>query len=462
MNQTRQPRSLLGRFWALPLLVLAGLGIAALLIKSRPAMEHQAAARQGTAVSTITLAQQDVRPSVTGYGEVSPDVLLDMRAEIAGKVAFVHPQLKKGAILPASTLVVRIDDSDYRLALKKAQASLAQNRANLAEQNLALEDAELDLQLANDKLRLAEAELVRFEKLLARGSVAQSGVDSQRAAVVQIKQETQSLRNRLHALPYTTEVLKAQIEIAETEVQTQQLNLERTEIRLPFAARITAVATEANQYVSQGASLFSAQTIDKVLINAQFGLAQMQLLARGFDLQPNFNQALFDGGDTADSLLRRLGLSARARLVGGDPQANWTAEVERISSNLDPVSRTIGVIVAISHPYQQVQPGIKPPLMEGMYMEVELRGQAQPYLVVPRHALHEGELYLVDAQQRLQRLAVSGFAQQQFLLLDPAIAGSVGSTVITSDPFPAVAGMRLRPTVDAEAELQLKTWLEAH
>ncbi|MEH6824231.1 MAG: hypothetical protein V7629_10020 [Motiliproteus sp.] len=461
MSQTTPARTWLGRFWALPLLVVVGVAIALVIVKSRPAMEHEIAVRQGVAVSTLLLQQHSVRPRVTGYGEVSPDVLLDMRAEVSGRVSFVHPQLKKGAILAAGTLVVRIDARDYRLALKKAQASLVQNRANLAEQGLVLSDAALDLQLAKDKLHLAAAELLRFDQLQAKGTLAQSAVDGQRALLLQVKQEVQSLQNRLDTLPYSTEVLRAQVEIAESEVQTQQLNLARTEIRLPFDARISSLATQADQFVSLGASLFGAQSIDKVLINAQFSLAQMRLLARGFDLSSASMEALFDSSEGDENLIRRLGLSARVRLVGNGRETVWSADVERISSNLDPVSRTVGVIVGIRNPYQQIKPGIKPPLIEGMYMQVELRGQSRPYWVVPRDALHEGELYLLDAEQKLQRLAVSGYPQQQQLLLDPATPLRAHSAVITSDPFPAVTGMQLAPTLDVAAQAALNAWLEA-
>ena len=464
MNPSSQPRALPRRFWLLPLMIAAGVAIGLIIVKTHPAMEHQAMEPQGSAVTTLPLRQYPVRPRVTGYGEVRPDVRLDMRAEVAGRVAFVHPQLKKGAILPAGTLVVRIDDSDYRLALKKARASLAQQRANLAEQGLAQQDAELSLQLAKDKLTLAEAERVRFEKLLTKGTVAQSAVDAQRAAVLQVKQEVQTLQNQLDAMPYSTAVLAAQAEIAQSEVETQQLNVQRTEIRLPFDARIASLAVEADQFVGQNSSLFGAQTIDKVVIEAQVGLGSMRLLARGFDLGPTTLESLFDGSAANDSLINRLGLSAKVRLVGGAPQANWNATVERISSTLDPNSRTLGVIVSVSNPYQDIQPGLKPPLIDGMYMEVELTGRAQPFWVVPRDALHEGELYLVDAEQRLQRFAASGYPQQQMLLLDPATPLQTDTPLITSDLFPAVGGMLLAPRADADADAlaALQAWLEAH
>ncbi|WP_261843314.1 efflux RND transporter periplasmic adaptor subunit [Aliamphritea ceti] len=461
MSQTDK-KSWFGRFWALPAVVLLGIVIALVIVKSQPKMQHQVSESKGAPVTTLQVAEYQVKPGVTGYGEVEPDILLDVRAEVAGKVVYVHPQLKQGVILPAGTLVVQVDDSDYMLALKKAEATLAQNRANLAEQDITRRDAELDLKLAKDKLTLTSKELVRFEQLLKKRSVAQSQVDSQRNAVLQARQEVQSLQNSLDALPYSTEVLQAQLDIAEAEVAAQALNLERTQVHLPFDARIASQSVETNQYVGLNASLFSAQTIDKVLVNAQFALPQMRLLSRGFDLPTDDAEVFLQEGQDAENLMRRLGLTASVSLVGHDASVFWEAKVERISNNLDPVSRTVGVIISVSRPYEQVEPGIKPPLIDGMYMQVELQGRAQPFLVVPRTALHEGELYLVDAEQKLVRQPVEGFPQQQMLLLDPQQVSLLSDQVITSDLFPAVSGMLLETQKDTAKQQVLADWLEAH
>ncbi len=461
MSQTDK-KNWLGRFWALPVVVLLGIAIALVIVKSQPKMQHQVSETKGVPVTTLQVAEYQIQPTVTGYGEVEPDILLDVRAEVTGKVVFVHPQLKQGVILPAGTLVVQIDDSDYVLALKKAKATLAQNRANLAEQDITQRDAELDLKLAKDKLSLTSKELVRFERLLVKRSVAQSQVDSQRNTVLQARQEVQSLQNSLDALPYSTEVLQAQLDIAEAEVAAQVLNLERTQVHLPFDARIASESVETSQYVGLNASLFSAQTIDKVLVNAQFALPQMRLLSRGFDLPADQTEVFVQEGQDAENLMRHLGLTASVSLVGHDARVTWEARVERISNNLDPVSRTVGVIVSVNRPYEQIEPGLKPPLIDGMYMQVELQGRAQPFIVVPRTALHEGELYLADAQQKLVRQQVEGFPQQEMLLLDPQQVSLLSDQVITSDLFPAVSGMSLETQTDTAQQQVLTGWLEAH
>lgn len=450
--------TLLSRRFILPVIAIIGIIIAVIIIKSRPPMQHQPERRAAVQVTTIEAQQYEVRPAITGFGEVEPDILLETKSEVSGKIIYIHPQLRKGNILPKDTVVIRIEDNDYQLALKQAEADLVVSKANLKELKLTLKDTEIDLQLANEKLAIANNELQRNEKLLKKGSISQSAMDSQRSVVLQLKQEVQSLSHQLETLPAQLEVQEAKVVISEASVETQQRNLDRTTITLPFNARITELSIEESQFVAQGASLFSAQTINRVLINAQFPLEQFRILARGFDRNQPLLEEAFKRGET-EALFSRLGLSAKVRLAG-DSLALWDAKVERISSNLDPASRTLGVIISVEEPYENIKPGIKPPLLQGMYTEVILQGNAKNYYVIPRDALHEKQLFLVDGDNRLKRIDLVAEAQGNMLLVENGL--QPGDRIITSDLFPAVEGMELQAVADSARQQQVQQWLEAH
>ena len=452
------PAQLFNRRFIFIIIAAVGILTAVIIVKSRPAMQHQPENRAATKVTTIDVNQYNVRPSIKGFGEVEPDVLLDAKSEISGKIVYVHPQLRMGNILPKDTIVIRIEDNDYQLALKQAEADLAVSKANLKEMKLNLKDTEVDLKLAKDKLAIATKDLSRNEKLLKKGSISQTAMGAQQTVVLQLKQEVQSLTNQLKTLPAQLEVQEAKIIISQASVETQQRNLDRAIIKLPFNTRITALSVEENQFVSQGASLFSAQTINKVLINAQFPLEQFRILAKGFNSNQTLLEEAFKNGNT-EELFSRLGLSAKVKLAG-DEHALWDAKVERISGNLDPASRTLGVIVSVEHPYSDIRPGVKPPLMQGMYTEVILLGNPKNYFVVPRDALHEKQLFLVDANNRLKRIDIKAEAQGNMLLVEQGL--TTGDKIITSDLFPAVAGMDLTAVPDTVKKQQIADWLESH
>ncbi|OZG75187.1 hypothetical protein BTA51_02030 [Hahella sp. CCB-MM4] len=458
MNNSHLPSSLLTKRWLLPVVIALGIATAVAIVKSRPPMVHQEPDDSGVKVGVIPVRTYEVKPEVVGYGEVAPDVLLDLRAEVSGKVTYVHPQLRKGAVLPSGTLVLTIDAKDYQLALKQAEATLAQSQANLDELTLALEDARINLNLAREKMEISEKELQRNAALLKKGSISKSTYDSQRTALIQQQQEVQNLENQVKTLPVNIRVQDAQIQKSQAEVETQLRNLDRTNITLPFTARITALNTEENQYVSLGSSLFSAQTIDRVKVNAQFALDDFRLLANSFgEISIQEDSITWNGLPQSQSLFDQLALTASVRLVGVEDNI-WPGKVEQISNNLDPSSRTIGATVAVADPYKNIKPGVKPPLVEGMYTEVHLRGKPVPYQVVPRSAVHEGQVYVVTSDNQLQRISLKGYVQGDMLLLENALAPEL--KVVTTDLFPAIDGMKLSPYDDTKTEQMIQQWVQ--
>ena len=72
-------------------------------------------------------------PHVEAYGTARPGRTWRAVAEVKGRVVMVHNDLKSGSILPAGTVVLEIDQTDYELTTTRLTADIAQAKANLAE-----------------------------------------------------------------------------------------------------------------------------------------------------------------------------------------------------------------------------------------------------------------------------------------------------------------------------------------
>ena len=447
--------------------------ISVVLVKMQPTMKHDDLAKKPVPVSVITLKSYMIAPTITGYGVVEPNVLLNVKLEVSGMVTYVHPKLRKGELIPKGTMVLTIDERDYQLSLQQAKADVAVTQANLRELDANVDDVKVNLVLVKQKLTLANKELVRKQKLLSKKSIAQSNVDSQKSAVIQLKQEVQSLKNQLDTLPAQRDVLIAKIEIAEASVETQLRNLQRTKIVMPFDGRITELSVEKNQFVAQGTSLFSTQTIDKVLINVQFPVERFHSLARSMRAPGegagglSFEKAVLMIKTSA--MFEMLGIEAEVRLPGV-PNIRWPAKVERISDNLDPSTRTLGIMVSVENPYKNVEPGVRPPLIAQMYTEVVIRSRPQSFYVIPRDALHEGSIYmlsdvqLVDGEESTKKKVLLKKEMEpdyQFGSIALFKNGlSEGQQIIVSDLFPAVNGMVLHASTDEVMERRIQQWVE--
>lgn len=443
---------------ALPTIAFIGLVITIAIIKLQPKMIHTPAERAVVMVNAITLDKYDLRPTIIGYGTVAPDLTLKAKAEVTGRVTYLHPELKKGAILSKGTLVVKIDDKDYQLALRQAKADLLSNQASLKEMQLTIENTQLDLQLAQEKLKVRQAEYKRLQKLRKSGAVSQSKLDAERQNMLAQQQEVQQLENKQTTLPSDIAVINAKIDISQAKVEQSQRDLDRTNILLPFNARVRQVDAELDQFVSAGALLFDVSGMDKVIINAQFPMSQFRQIAKGFD-KNKLKLGQLTAHENHQSVFTSLGLSAEVS-IAGNKDLHWDAKVERISDNVDAQSRTIGVVVSVSGSYENIDPAVRPPLLEGNYMEVKLQGAISEFLVLPRFALHQQQVYRIDAQNKLQRISLKDLQlQDELVLVNSGLAA--GDKIITSDVFPAVNGMSVESIADAKTTLQIRQWVEA-
>lgn len=440
-----------------PIALIGFLMIAIALVKLQPKETHEPSAALITPVKVITVKPYSVRPAILGFGIVEPDILLTSKSEVAGKIIYVHPQLRNGAILPKDTLIIRIEQDDYQLALQQAQANAASLRAQFREIQLQKANLKTQLSLVKKKLNLAKVELSRIQSLVKRHSISKSSRDSQQVNVLQLQQEIQKLNHQIVSLPEQIANAEAAFANAESIVATQQRNLDRTLIKLPFNARISERAIDENQYISQGSLLYSAQTTDKILINGQFALQHFRSLAKDFKGNKALLKEAFLTGFSS-ATFNQLGLSAKVRLAD---QASpfWQANVERISSQLDPATRTLGIVVSVDNPYEKFIPGTKPPLMQGMYTEIVLQGKAQTFYVIPRDALHENEIFIVNKQKQLQRRPVKNVLIQgsMALLITDLLAGE---KLIVSDVFPAISGMQVKAIEEPVLQQSIADWVK--
>jgi multidrug efflux pump subunit AcrA (membrane-fusion protein) len=128
-----------------------------------------------------------------------------------------------------------------------------------------------------------------------------------------------------------------------------------------------------------------------------------------------------------------MGISAEVILHFPDHQVRWPADPIQLSSGLNPTTRTIGLILEVNKPWENIIPGEHPPLLSGMYLEVILRGrQTQNKIVIPRCALRGNEVLTLNKESRLERQTIT----IQLLQEDIAIVENLAhpTTIILNPP----------------------------
>ena len=425
--------------------LVIGILVAVMMVKSKAPLQHAGSEMPSKMVEIITARKIPFRASVTAYGNVEPSILLKGMAEVSGKASYVHPKLKQGNSLPAGTTVVRIDPEDYQVTLKQTQADLVANRSSLKQLEAEEKSTRLSFELAKRNLKVGEQELVRVQDVLKKGLVSRSALDTEEQKVLLLRQQLEGLQGQLNAFESRRSSIKAKIIRAEQQVKGQKTALGRTEIKLPFDARIGVVSIEKGEFVSVGASLFEALDIKGVEINAQLPIRHMRALVSHLE-------GKILGGEMSrniEEVLHSFNLKAMVRLVGDMPAAHWQARVLRLSEAIDPTRRTLGIVVGVDRPYEKVIPGKRPPLLKGMYTAVDLFGPEHSAMVIPRKAVHQGRIYVADMQDRLVIKPVKiKFYQGDLAVISDGV--EEGERIIINDLIPVIEGMPLEPILATE------------
>ena len=425
--------------------VAVGAGAIGYAVQNREGPQRLPPEERTTPVRVVAAPAVDVVPRALGYGSVRPGRVWEAVGEVGGAVVYRHPELEKGAILRAGTVLLRIDPTDYRLAVAQIEAGIRSTEAQLAVLDVRVSNTKRSLAIEERSIGLARKELERKQRLVRQGTVSQAVVDQEERAVLAGEQAVQNLRNAMNLLPAERSVLEATRDQLGAQLETARRNLDRTTIVAPFHCRIAEVNVERAQFAAQGKVLVVADSLDVAEVTAQVPIGTMlTLVPRDLDLP-------LDAEAPMPRLRDVAGLEAVVRLRTGRGATEWPARFSRMSDTVDRRTRTVGVIVAVDDPYRQVVPGERPPLVKNMYVEVELRGRPRPgAVVVPRGALHGGEVRVAGPDDRLRvREVEADFVQTNFVVVRSGL--EAGERVVVSDlPF-AADGMRLAPVEDEEA-----------
>ncbi len=423
-----KPSSKLRRLLVIPPIVL-GIAILLYMASGKKPPEIAELGEPTRYVRIIEVKPTAFTPIAEGYGRVRPAQIWAAVSQVSGRVVEMHASLRNGGIIGEGTELIRIDPTDYEL-------DLAQAENELIELNITGDNTTASLKIEKRNLALAEKEFKRKQKLANKGTISKSSADEAERTMLSSRSLVRNLENTIALLPIQRKLL-------ENNIIHAQRDLANTKLVAPFNMRVAGLAVEQHQYVSNGQTLFSGDSINRVEITAQIAAGSLKKLFIG---RPEFPT---DINSLNSNIARITGFKPTVKLdIGGEQLAEWDAEFVRIADSVDAQTQTIGIIVAVDKPMQKIIPGVRPPLSKDMFVQVSIAGYEQPdRVVVPRSLIRNNQVYLVNQESRLETRDISRlFDQQQFTIIDQGL--SAGDRVVASDLVPAVDGMLLKTELD--------------
>lgn len=204
------------------------------------------------------------RPRAEGYGLAEPARVWQAMAEVKGAVVSAHPRLQSGALIDEGVVLLRIDPTEYELAVAQRKASIAETQARLDELAAEERSKKASLEIEKRSVVFARQSLERLRTLRQQDAVAADEVDREERGALQQEQAVQQLENAIAQIPARREALTAALAVHEANLKQAEFDLAKTVIPAPFACRLGDVRIKEGQVVSANQQLFEAHGTDAV------------------------------------------------------------------------------------------------------------------------------------------------------------------------------------------------------
>lgn len=329
-------------------ILLACLLITIGLIKSKPEVPRKTIEKKNLSVDVLNLQPLDIPIVIDSQGTVSPTITTTLITEVTGVVTEVSDKFVNGGTFKTGEVILRIDPSDYLVAVKQATARLASAQAILAQ------------------------EQARSEQALKDWKIVSKTRNSESPSALVLRE------------PYMEEA-KANVKSAEADLEQAQTKLDRTVITSPYNAMIQEKFVDIGQYVTTGIQLSRIFSTDTAEVRLPITNREIVFL----DLQQN-----------------PLSISVELMAENGNQPSLWPSTIIRAEGIVNSSTRVHYLVAQVDDPYHlKVQSTVsKIPLKIGSFVTAKISGKTlKDVYPIPRKALkRNNQIFYVDAKNRLE------------------------------------------------------------
>ena len=373
----------------LPLGILSGCALfAAWLVVNPTELDEASPEIVPVAVRVIEVRSEPTKLFVESQGKVQAARTVNLSTPVAGTVAWISPKLEAGGYVAAAEPLLRLDGSDYEIALARSEAALQQV---IAEE------------------RHARSEYERLRELGERRLASESQI-----------QNAERLAN----------VAAARVNEMETQRWQARIDLERTEVRAPFNAIVQSRQVELGQYANRAQNIAVMYDADEVEVRLPLAIRQLGYLDAPLDFRGEF--------DPEDA--------PEVRLQGryGGQLHHWKGRMVRTEASIDPESNTVQSIVRVIQPRKGAKNAI--PLPIGLFVEAAISGrEIDDIIALPRAVIrNNNQVLVVDAENKMhyREVEIFRFEEERVLIS----AGLAPGEIVCISPIQAVVnGMTVQP-----------------
>ncbi|MBL4660155.1 MAG: efflux RND transporter periplasmic adaptor subunit [Alcanivoracaceae bacterium] len=368
--------------------IIASIFIVQALVAAKPTPEKKPKEQRLLSLYVDKVEAETVKLSVTSHGEIKPQTEIDLTAQVSGQIMSISNQFAEGAEFSSQSVLIKIDDRDYKTAVIRAQAQVASAKVNVQEQ------------LANSKIKKEQ-----WKRKKNKGTPSDYALNKPQIAEA-----------------------KALLRAAEADLQSANLNLARTEIKAPFKGRVLIENISIGQYITPATILGHIFSTDIVEVRLPLTDSQMVELNLPMGFMADEHNAPV------------VTLSANV----GNQLHHWQGRIVRTNAAIDQQTRLIYAVAEIIYPYN-LEANNNTALAVGMYVTATIdSNNSQDALVLPSLALHNSDkVYVINDESKLEIRKVTVLStSKDFVYVSDGV--EAGEKVVTSTVPAVVDGMKVK------------------
>jgi len=354
----------------LPLVVLVAFILVAYTVTSFPPSAKKARTnnKPQLMVDVQTLLLRDVTLELSSYGTVKPRTQSMLLPQVSGQIMAISPNFQEGGFFKKGEVLVEIDNRDYQVEIKIAQATLFTAKQALSEEQARVEQALQDWKRLGNEEQAPDL-VLRKPQLLA----AQANVLS-----------------------------------AEAKLSKAELALERTRIKAPYDGRILNKYVDLGQVVSISNQLAEIYATDYVEIRLPLKNIDLPYI----DLPENDkNNTLINQTYPQVSIFSEISV-----------KQEWLGNIVRTEGAFDQNSQQLYVVAQVDDPYG-ISPRNNMPIKIGQYVSATIKGRTlNNVLAIPNSAIYQGSyVYLVKDNRLIRKELIIAWQNEEFSLITSGV-----------------------------------------
>ncbi|MEZ5300012.1 MAG: efflux RND transporter periplasmic adaptor subunit [Verrucomicrobiales bacterium] len=324
------------------------------MIAHKPEAQRRPPIPTGQTVEVAAVQRQDVPTAVRAHGRVKARTETALVAEVNGRILAVSPAFRNGGFFEKGDVLLELDPSDYEAELAAAREALAQAEADMAEEQARADQARED-----------------WRRLGKGGDPAPLVLREPQLAMARAKKDAKA-----------------------AQVDRALRDLERTEIRAPYAGRVLAQLADIGQYVRAGTEVGNIYAVDYAEIPLPLRLSDLAFVDLPEQFRGGSAAAAESGGGTPVTLWAEI----------GGQRAEWQGTIVRTEGTINPRTQEIVAVAQVDDPYKDRGDG-HPPLKVGQFVEAEIEGRTlESVFWIPSSAIREGNIAIViSPENTIQR-----------------------------------------------------------